>query len=246
MKRIVAPWRLRPVWYLGIGFLFAAPVAVPVFASNQTAILFSENFETGLTDRWVEQGFPSITRKNAFSLAVEPNGNHYLNVESAQSYSAKGVRIAFSPEQCPHLSWRWNVSNVIEAADLSRKEGDDAAAKLYVVLAGPSVWKPFDKRILVYLWDNRAPVGAIYPNAWLPEKERMVILESGATKVGQWVSERVNLLEDFKRAFPGEDPGKVEGVAFLADTDNTRSEVSAGFDDLMIRCDEPNARTPRK
>ena len=245
MNRIIAQWRLWPVWYLGIGFLFAAPVAVPVFASNQTAILFSENFETGLTDRWVEQGFPSIARRNVFSVAAEPDGNHYLKVDSDQSYSAKGVHITFSPARCPYVSWRWRVSDIIDVADVTRKEGDDAGAKLYVVLAGPSVWNPFDKRILVYLWDNRAPVGSIYPNAWLPHKERMVILESGATKVGRWVSEQVNLLEDFKRAFPGEDPGTVEGVAFLADTDNTRSEVSAGFDDLLISCNVADTGGPR-
>jgi hypothetical protein len=50
------------------------------------------------------------------------------------------------------------------------------------------------------------------------------------------------LFDDFKRAFPGEEQGNVEGLAFLADTDNTRSQVSAGFDDLMIRCDKHDAQ----
>lgn len=231
---------------LGGAILILSAAAFSMGATPSPGIVFfSEDFEAGLTERWVEQGFPSIARRNVFSVAAEPDGNHYLKVESARSYSAKGIHIIFSPEQCPHLSWRWKVSKVIVAADLSRKEGDDAAAKLYFVFAGPSVWKPFDTRILVYLWDNRAPVDAIYPNVWLPEKERMVILESGATKVGQWVSEQVNLLEDFKRAFPGEDPGIVQGVAFLADTDNTQSQVSAGFDDLLIRCNVADAGGPR-
>lgn len=184
-------------------------------------------------------------RHNQFSLAAEPNGNHYLRAESAQSSSAKGVYLRFSPSRCPHVSWRWTVSNVVEAADLTRKEGDDGAAKLYVVFAGPSRWNPLDTRILVYLWDNAAPVGGVYKNAWLPEKERMVILESGKAKVGQWVVEQVHLLDDFKRAFPNEAPGDVKGLAFLADTDNTRSRVSAGFDDLMIRCNVPEAGGPQ-
>jgi len=201
-------------------------------------VLFGEDFEAGLSDRWVEQGFPSIRRRNVFSLGLESNGNHYLNVESAHSYSGKGVHLSFSAEQCPLINWRWRVSNIIQAADVTRKEGDDGAAKLYVVFDGPSYWNPFDKRILVYLWDNVSSVGSILPNPWLPEKERMVILESGKDKVGRWVAEQVNLLEDFKRAFPGEEPGDVEGLAFLADTDNTHSKVSAGFDDLLIRCRE--------
>ena len=208
-------------------------------AVAQSSLLLFEDFETGLNARWEEQGFPSIDRTNVFSLASEPNGNHYLKVESDRSSSAKGVHLTFPPRQCPHVSWRWRISNTIAAGDLMRKEGDDAAAKLYVVFTGPSFWNPLDKRILVYLWDHRAPIGAIYPNAWLPSKERMVIVESGTAKVGQWVTEQVHLANDFTRAFPGEEPGEVEAVAFLADTDNTQSRVTVGFDDLTIRCTEP-------
>lgn len=231
------------------GLGWAGLVAVFVYASlfstgmsqavEQSSLLFSEDFEAGLSHQWKEQGFPSIARHNIFSLASEPDGNHYLKVESDRSSSAQGVHLTFSPRQCPHVSWRWRISNTIAAGDLTRKEGDDAAAKLYVVFRGPSFWNPLDKRILVYLWDHRAPVGAIYPNAWFPAKERMVIVESGTAKVGQWVVEQIHLASDFARAFPGEEPGEVEGVAFLADTDNTRSRVTAGFDDLTIRCTEP-------
>jgi len=228
---------LFSVWAFAVG---------AAIASDPRPVLFSEDFEAGLTDRWVEQGFPSIARRNVFSLADERDGNHYLKVKSSQSYSAKGVHLTFSPERCPHVSWRWRISNVVQAADLTRKEGDDAAAKLYVVFDGPSFWNPLDRRILLYLWDNRAPVGGIYPNAWLPEKERMVILETGKAQAGQWVDEQVHLFEDFKRAFPGEEPGQVEGLAFLADTDNTMSTVSAGFDDLTIRCHEPATKNSRK
>lgn len=233
-RNLWGKWRLGSAVLLVSAWAFVAGVAV---ASDRGTVLFSEDFESGLNRRWAEQGVPSIARRNVFSLAAELDGNHYLNVESAQSYSAKGVHITFSSKQCPYVSWRWRVSNVIETADINRKESDDAAAKLYVVFAGLSGWNPFDRRILVYLWDNASPVGAIFPNVWLPDKERMVILESGKAKVGRWVAEQVHLFDDFKRAFPGEEPGDVEALAFLADTDNTQAQVSAGFDDLVIRCD---------
>lgn len=202
-------------------------------------VLFSEDFETGLSNRWVEKGFPSISRKNVFSLAIEQNGNHYLRVASSGSYSGKGVFLTFSSTECPIVSWRWKVWNIVERADITRKEGDDAAAKLYVVFDGPSFWNPLDKRVLVYVWDNAAPVGAVMKNAWLPAKERMIIVESGKVKVGQWVKEQIHLFEDFRRAFPGEESGEVEALAFLADTDNTQSYVTAGFDDLRIWCGKP-------
>jgi len=210
---------------------------------NPESVLLSEDFESGLGDRWVEKGFPGISRRNVFSLDREASGNHYLKVRSSSSYSGKGVYLNFSPEECPLVSWRWKIGNIVERADITRKEGDDAAAKLYLIFGGPSFWNPLDKRILVYVWDNVAPVGAVLNNVWLPEKERMLIVESGKANVGQWVEERIHLFADFRRAFPGEEPGEVEGLAFLSDTDNTQSQVTAGFDDLMIRCENPVAET---
>lgn len=229
-KRLIA---MAIIVFLLFPFVLQAEVQVK---PNLGVVLLSENFEAGLSERWVEGGFPSIGRKNHFSVDSEPHGNHYLNVKSSSSYSGMGVYHKFSSQQCPLVTWRWKIDNLVERADITRKEGDDAAAKLYVVFDGPSFWNPLDKRILVYVWDNIAPVGVVMPNAWLPDKERMIVLESGKAKVGQWVEEQIDLFEDFRRGFPGEEPGEVEAWAFLADTDNTQSQVTAGFDDLTIRC----------
>lgn len=215
-------------------------IAVVLLATAQAAgaeqVLLHENFEAGLSDQWVERGFPSIARRNRFSVEVEADGNHYLKVISDDSTSGKGVRLNFDPMRCRTVSWRWKVTNVIPTADLRKKDGDDAAAKLYVVLDGPSPWNPLDKRLLIYVWDNQLPVGTVLPNAWEPEKARMIVLESGPKKAGQWINEQVDLVDDYRRAFSGEDPLAVEALAFMADTDNTSSRVSAGFDDLSVRC----------
>ena len=233
--------------YCGAGLLATLVVLLGTApgARDDELVLFREDFEHGLSDRWVERGFPSISRKNSFSVSVEEDGNRYLEVQSSRSYSGKGIYMTFSPRRCPHVSWRWRISDTISSADITRKEGDDAAAKLYVVFDGPSFWNPLDKRILVYVWDNAVPVGSILQNAWLPEKERMLVLESGNDKVGQWVAESADLESDFRRAFPGESPGEVEALAFLADTDNTSAHVSAGFDDLVIRCKMDAGETDR-
>lgn len=230
----------------GVAFVAAVCFAGPLDAEAAGGeILLHEDFEAGIGERWGEQSLPSIARKNVFSTVVDEEGNHYLAVASAKSASGLGVSLSFSASRCPHLSWRWKVSSVIEAADLSQKRGDDAAAKLYVVFEGPSRWNPFDQRILVYVWDNRVPVGSVVPNAWLPERERMWVLESGADRAGQWVSERVHLARDFGRAFPGEALQNVQALVFTADTDNTLSHVTAGLDDLVIRCGSGDAEEPR-
>ncbi|RMD82982.1 MAG: DUF3047 domain-containing protein [Candidatus Dadabacteria bacterium] len=217
--------------------LLVGTAMLPALASGgRQVVLLHEDFEAGLPSRWVERGFPSIERKNRFSIGVEPSGNHYLEVRSDRSTSGKGVRLKFDPRRCPVVSWRWKISRVIASADLYRKDGDDSAAKLYILFGGPSRWNPFDKRLIVYVWDNRLPPGTILPNAWEPEKARMVVLESGTARAGAWVPERVDLARDYRRAFGGEELRPVEALAFMADTDNTGEQVTAGFDDLEVRC----------
>ena len=232
---------------IGLALQFLPVVPANPARADQTApaeSVFEEDFEGESAKRWVERDFPSVARRNQFSVAESAEGNHYLRVDSLRSSSGRGVHLALSVDRCPHLSWRWRVSNTIELADISLRERDDAAAKIYLVFDGPSIWNPLDKRILVYVWDNRGPVGRITPNAWLPESERMWVLEDAASPVNEWVHERVDLAQDFRRAFPGEDPGELEALAFIADTDNAGGHVSAGLDDLTIRCraDETHRR----
>jgi hypothetical protein len=98
--------------------------------AEERRVVLREDFQSGLSDRSVERGFPSIARKSVFSLGLEADGNRYLRVESDDSYSAKGVFVRLSPQLCPEVGWRWMVSDVIATADIGRKEGDAAAAKL--------------------------------------------------------------------------------------------------------------------
>lgn len=208
------------------------------------AVLFREDFEQGIGPQWIEQGFPSIRRHNVFSLATEADGNRYLEASSTRSCSGKGVRLAFAVSRCADVRWRWRISSTIESADLRRRAADDAAAKLIVLFQGPSRWNPLDNRMLVYVWDHSAAVGTVLPNAWMPERARMLVLRSGTDPVGGWVEERVDLARDFTRAFPGESPGEVQGLAFMADTDDTGTQATAGFDDLEVRCSAATPATP--
>jgi hypothetical protein len=194
------------------------------------------DFERPLDAAWHERGFPRISRRNSFRVVADSDGNHYLRVESDHGSSAMGVTLRLDPQRCTDLRWRWMVTGTIAAADLTRREGDDAAAKLCVVFSGPSYWNPVDTRALVYVWDHATPVGTILPNAWLPDTARVLVRRSGDAAIGQWVAERVDLARDFARAFPGEKPGTFEAVAFLADTDDTGGRIAAGLDDLSIRC----------
>ena len=61
----------------------------------------------------------------------------------------------------------------------------------------------------------------------------MIVVESGAEKVGVWVEESRNVYQDYKQAF-GEDPSFINGVAIMTDTDNTKERAVAFYGDIRF------------
>jgi hypothetical protein len=66
------------------------------------------------------------------------------------------------------------------------------------------------------------------------DRARMVVLESGAARAGEWVTETRDLAADFRAAF-GEAPPDLIGIAIATDTDNTGEHATAWFGDLVLR-----------
>jgi len=61
----------------------------------------------------------------------------------------------------------------------------------------------------------------------------MVVLERGKEKVGQWVEESVNVLEDYRKAF-GKEPPATAGIAVMSDSDNTKTSAEAYLDFIEV------------
>jgi hypothetical protein len=62
----------------------------------------------------------------------------------------------------------------------------------------------------------------------------MIPLQSGEEKAGEWVTQRRNVLADY-RALYDEDPPPVTGVAIMTDTDNTDGSATAYYGDIVFR-----------
>ncbi len=85
---------------------------------------------------------------------------------------------------------------------------------------------------LIYIWENKAPVGTVIENPHT-RRVRMIVAASGPANVGKWVTITRNVLEDFKKAF-GEEPGLMTEVGILTDTDNTGDTVDAWYGDIRF------------
>ncbi|GAB6062361.1 DUF3047 domain-containing protein [Deferrisoma palaeochoriense] len=187
--------------------------------------LWHEDFEAGLRPGWEEKRFQGRT---AYEVVAEPDGNHALRAEARASASGLVYELAFDPCRYPILSWRWRVDRVVARSDPTRKEGDDYAARVYVVFPH---WFPPKTKSLNYIWATRPLPGPV-PNPFFSNAV-MIAAEAGAGRVGRWVTVRRNLVEDFRAAF-GTDPPRAGAVALMTDTDQTGEAVTAWYDDLRI------------
>ncbi len=66
-----------------------------------------------------------------------------------------------------------------------------------------------------------------------PGTLRVIVLQSGTAKLGRWVVERRNLIEDYRRAFGEDPPKRVEAIAIWSDSDQTGESVQAFYGRML-------------
>ena len=82
------------------------------------------------------------------------------------------------------------------------------------------------------MWAGNEAVGNIYPSPYT-ENAVTIVLRSGDLARGEWIMEERDVSADFERYF-SRPAVRVTGVALMVDTDNTDSQATAWFDDLIV------------
>ncbi|MDP2941240.1 MAG: DUF3047 domain-containing protein [Candidatus Omnitrophota bacterium] len=158
----------------------------------------------------------------------------YLNAYSKDSASGLLYWIKFSPRENPMVNWKWKVSKFPETKRINQKksgwlENDDYAARFYVIF--PKF--PFYRvRGLEYIWDKNMPEGTVLTNPNFTNL-KIIVAESGAKNMGNWVQEERNIYEDYKKLF-GAAPGNAGAIAIMTDSDNSQSSAEAQYNDIEV------------
>jgi hypothetical protein len=85
---------------------------------------------------------------------------------------------------------------------------------------------------LMYIWENKAPVGTVISNSRTGRIKKLVAA-SGPDGIAQWRDFTRNVVEDYQKAF-GEKPGRLIGIGVMTDTDNTGETVEAWYGDIRM------------
>ena len=201
-------------------------------------------------DGWKPLNFKNIPTSTAYELVMDADT---VVVKATSNAAASGLikEVKINPTVFPIVRWRWKVENILSRSDVTRKSGDDYPARLYITFeydpakvsfgkklkytAGKALFGDIPIAALNYIWDTKTPVGRIVDNAYT-DFAKMIVVESGGTKVGDWVEESRNVYDDYKQAF-GEDPPLINGVAIMTDTDNTKERAVAYYGDIRFMRD---------
>jgi hypothetical protein len=240
-----AVWWLLPVF----AWVFLSPSGA---TDDTPAVLEVGRFSTSPpgsahTDGWKPLAFKKIPTPTAYELVVDADT---VVVKATSNAAASGLikEVTINPTVFPIVRWRWKVGNILSRSDVTRKSGDDYPARLYITFEYDPAKVSFGKKLkykagralfgdipiaaLNYIWDTNTPVGTIVDNAYT-DFAKMIVVESGGARVGEWIEESRNVYEDYKRAF-GEAPPLINGVAIMTDTDNTQERAIAYYGDIRF------------
>lgn len=185
--------------------------------------------KTGIPDGWKGQTWGSP--RYDFRVVTQ-GGRKILHLKSQDDSSTISKEVKVDVSRVPLLQWSWQAVVLPKGGDARKAATDDQAAQVYVTF--PRFPSAVRSRIISYIWDSTAPVGAIFKS----EKSSLVtyvVVRSGSADVGKWVTETRNVLEDYKRLYgqaPGEDIG---AISISIDSNDTRSAAESYFGELLFR-----------
>ena len=186
-----------------------------------------------LPDGWKLQTFSKVEKATIYQVIAE-EGSPTPVIAAVADRSAAGMvrKLELDPNQYRRLRWRWKISSLLEHAQLTKKTGDDCAARVLVSFGSNWFKGGVPRGTLCYVRGSTEPVGTMFTSPYLSDVVSIVVA-SGAESVGSWETIERDLVEDYQRAF-GEEPGKIRAISLMTDTDNTGSAVSAWYGQIQL------------
>jgi len=176
-------------------------------------------------------------------------GLQCLGARASAGGSGLLMPLVLDSDSISRIRWSWWVKGPVPGGDLSRKEGDDFAARLYVNfrfepskagllqrlkqrLANRRFGAEAPGKALVYVWGNREPVGTVAFSAYTDQAVE-IVLRSGSDGAGSWWTEERDVRADYRDAF-GEDLPDLHSVAIMTDADDTGATAEACYGDILF------------
>ena len=154
--------------------------------------------------------------KTQYSVGKNDNGN-FLKAVANNAASGLGKEIKVNLNNTPFLNITWKVEKDLRGINERSKKGHDYAARVFVVKKTGAT--PLSNRAMNYVFSSNEDVNAFHSSPFT-KKSIDYVLATTKEHLNEWVTVKVNVKDHFKK-FHNIDLNEINGIAIMADTDNS-------------------------
>ena len=229
--------RRRAAWSLL--FVFLSLILLPAAVAAENEFVWAARFPSTELIKGVPPGWVMDRKAGTMNLALVQEGESVALHLTADRNSSFGIKREPSVDlrQYPFLNWLWKATRLPNGGDVRHAETDDQALQIYVAFPSTGFPAKLNTPVLGYIWDNEAPRGWTgRSNQVGGGKLRYVVVRNKADRLGEWRSEKRNLLEDFRGLFG--DLKKVDpvtqGIELYTNAQHTKSRAEGWFGEIFF------------
>ena len=208
--------------FILIIFLFFFSLA---YAENINVFDFTEEELSTLKVRKVR----GADAKTKYILGNNENGK-YIKAEANNSASGLGKELKINLKKTPFLNITWKVEKDLTGIVENSKKGHDYAARVFVVKKTGAT--PLSNRAMNYVFSSNNDINTYHPSPFT-KKSIDYVLSTTKEDLNEWVTVKVNVRDHFKK-FHDLDLDKINGVAIMSDTDNSKLSSLAYYQNIYF------------
>ena len=170
--------------------------------------------------------------KTSYSVGSNENGN-YLKAVADNAASGLGKEIKIDLNKTPFINITWKIEKDLRGIKENTKKGHDYAARVFAIKKTGAT--PLSNRAINYVFSSNSEVGENRPSPYT-KKSIDNVLATTKDNLNEWVTVKANVKEDFKK-FHDLDVNELDGLAIMADTDNSKMKSISYFQNIYFSAD---------
>ena len=170
--------------------------------------------------------------KTVYTVGSNENGN-YLKAVADNAASGLGKKVKIDLNKTPFINITWKIEKDLQGINENSKKGHDFAARVFAVKKTGAT--PLSNRAINYVFSSNSAVGQSWPSPYT-KKSIDNVLATTKENLNEWVTVKANVKEDFKK-FHDLDVNELDGLAIMADTDNSKMKSISYFQDIYFSAD---------
>ena len=167
--------------------------------------------------------------KTIYTVGSNENGN-FLKAIADNAASGLGKEVKIDLNKTPFINITWKIEKDLVGIKENTKKGHDFAARVFAVKKTGAT--PLSNRAINYVFSSNNEVGFNSPSPYT-KKSIDYVLSTTKENLNEWVTVKTNVKEDFKK-FHNLDVNELDGLAIMADTDNSKMKSVAYFQNIYF------------